>query len=246
METISADDLKSCLPEKLKKNVSPTVMAKVNEVLGDPEVYETYRENLLGYSHVLQHGKFKMTNYIDAVKYVSYKLMGKLSKQAFQLVFPDKLTKWAAEGIESKDQASYITAYNGSKLVNLIYEQTLIPVHVINRDNYQRAINVQVELMLTAKSETVRTMAANSVMTQLKPPETTQIDININTEADSAIDALVASTQSMIDQQKALLRSGVLNAQDLADQVLVVKDADIAEGEFVDVEPAEQPLRLFG
>ncbi len=237
MEAVSIEELKSTLPERLKRNVSPAVMHRVNEVLGDPEVYETYRENLLGYSHVLQHGRFKMVNYVDAVKFVSYKLMGKNSKQAFQLVFPEKMSRWAMEGVESKDQASYITSYNGSKLVCLIYEQTLIPIHVLNRDNYQRMINVQVQLAITAKSETVRTMAANSVLTHLKPPETTKVDINISSDSDSAIDALVASTQQMINQQKAMLSSGVLNAQDLAHQTLVVKHEDIEDGELVEDPP---------
>ena len=226
MENISAEELKSCLPDKLKRNVSASVMSKVNEVLGDPEVYDTYRENLLGYAHVLQHGRFKMTNYIDAVKFVSYKLMGKTSKQSFLLVFPEKIANWDNNGVESKDQASYITAYNSSKLVNLVYEQSLIPVHVLNRDNYQRAINTQISLMLTAKSEMARVQAANSVLTHLKPPEQTQIDINIRSDSDSAIDALTASTQAMINQQKQMLSDGLLNAQDLAHQSLNVIEHD--------------------
>lgn len=240
MEAVSIEELKSTLPAQLKKNVSPTVMARVNEVLGDPEVFETYRENLLGYSHVLQHGRFKMVNYVDAVKYVSYKLMGKNSKPAFALVFPEKMHRWASEGVESKDQASYITAYNGSKLVNLIYEQTLIPVHVLNRDNYQRAINTQIELMLTAKSEMVRATAANSVLTHLKPPETTKVDINISSDSDSAIEALAAATMEMVNAQKAQLKSGLVNAQDLAHQDLVTKEA-IAEGEYTEVPEPSLP-----
>ena len=239
MENISAEELRSCLPDRLKRNVSASVMSKVNEVLGDPEAWETYRENLLGYAHVLQHGRFKMTNYVDAVKFVSYKLMGKTSKQSFLLVFPEKISGWDAAGVESKDQASYITAYNSCKLVNLVYEQTLIPVHVMNRDNYQRAINCQISLMLTAKSEMARVQAANSVLTHLKPPEQTQIDINISSDSDSAINALTASTQRMIDMQKKMLSDGVLTAQDLAHQSLNVVEQEIEDGEFTSIPAPE-------
>lgn len=243
MENVSVDELKSALPEKIRKNISPTVMAAVNDVLADPEVYETYRENLLGYAHVLQHGRFKMVNYVHAVKYVSYKLLGKVNKDAFRLVFPEKVKQWTDDGVEAKDQASYITAYNTSKLVNLIYEQTLIPVHVLNRDNYQRAINTQITLMLTAKSEMVRTTAANSVMTHLKPPERTTVDINVHTESDSAIDNLLRSTGELIAQQKAMMKSGALNAQDIARQRIVPREDEIEDAQLID-EPGEQQLEL--
>ena len=238
-EEITLSDLRNATPEAFKKNITAQVMDKVNEVLGDPEVYETYRENLLGYAHVLQNGRFKMINYVSAVKYVSYKLMGKGNKDAFKLVFPEKMQKWAIEGVESKDQASYITAYNGSKLVNLVYSQSLIPLHVLNRDNYQRAINAQITLMMTAKSEMARVQAANSVMTHLKPPENTQIDINVTTESDSAIDALTASTQQLIAQQKIMLQAGLINAQELAGQKLIANQTPIEEADFVEV--GQQP-----
>jgi len=242
VEELTIDELKSALPERLRKNLSPTVMARVNAVLGDPEVYETYRENLLGYAHVLREGRFKMTNYVDAVKYVSYKLLGKVSREAFTLVFPEKIKKWTMDGVEGKDQASYITAYNASKLVNLIFEQSLIPVHVLNRDNYQRAINVQIGLMLTAKSEMVRTTAANSVMTHLKPPEKTQIDINVTTESDSVIDNLLRSTGELVEAQKAMLASGAMNAQQIAQQRIIPReDVVVEEGDFEEVAPRQPP-----
>lgn len=63
-------------------------------------------------------------------------------------------------GVSEKDQSSYISAYHKSKLVNLIFEQTLIPIHILNAPLLQQAINVQAELMLTANSEKVRSDAA--------------------------------------------------------------------------------------
>ena len=241
MESVTVEEFREALPKSLRKSLNPRTAAKVTARLGDPEAYEAFRENLLGYTHVLTHGKFRLTNYIDAVKYVSYRLMGKTNKDSYFLVFPEKKIRWAAEGVQGKDQASYITSYNQSKLVNLIYEQTLIPVHVLNRDNYQRAINAQIELMLTAKSEMVRATAANSVLTHLKPPEAVKVDINISTEGDSAIDALTASTQELVNQQKRMLASGLLDAEQLAHQRLTVnRDNDVIE----DAEFEEVPQKI--
>ena len=242
MEVVSAKELRDALPQSLKNSVSKDVLKAVNEKLGDPEVMETFRENLLSYSMVLQKGKFKLINYVNAVKYVSYQMMYKLNKDAFKLVFPDKMKKWAAEGVSAKDQASYIAAYNKSKLVQLVTEQAMIPVHVLNKANFQLAINQQVQNMMYSKSEMARVQAANSLMTHLKPPETTQIDISVTNTADSAIDALTRSTQAMIAQQKEMIKAGIANASELAEQSLVVEG--VVEGEFTESDPEPKPRKL--
>ena len=56
-------------------------------------------------------------------------------------------------GKNAKDISSFVTSYNKNKLVNLILEQSMIPSWVLNQDMYQKALNVQCELMLTANSE---------------------------------------------------------------------------------------------
>lgn len=222
MSLISEQELKQALPEHVKKNVTPQLLQRVNQTLNDPEAYDTYRENLLGYAHVLMEGKFKMTNYVDAVKYISYKLMGRTNKDAFTLVFPEKITKWDADGVESKDQASYITAYNASKLVNLIYAQTLVPVHILNKDIHQQAINTQAELMLTAKSEKVRCDAANSLLTHLKAPETHKLELAVTHGVDSGLEALRQSTAALVAQQQQMLKEGTITAAQLANQNLII------------------------
>ena len=222
MSTITREEFKQALPDRFKKTVSDELVNAINKKLDNPEMLEVFRENLLGYTHVLKEGRFKMEGYIDAVKYVSYKLMGKTNIDAFSLVFPDRIKQWNANQMLPKDMASYISGYNKSKLVNLIYEQTLIPMHVLNRDNYQRAINAQLNLMINAKSEIARVQAANSVMTHCKPPETTKIELEINDKEDSTIDALRQSTAELVAMQRAMIEAGVKNAEQTARQPIVI------------------------
>ena len=129
-----------------------------------------------------------------------------------------------------KDQASYIAAYNKSKLVNLIYEQTMIPVWVLNQDAIQKAINTNVEIATTGKSEMARVTAANSLLTHLKPPETTKLEIGMSGEAKSAMDGLRKATEDLVAAQRAGLKSGTVSAKDIAEQPLVV------DGEYETVE----------
>ena len=210
------DQFKEALPPSVRRSVNQEMVNRVMGLLNDPDMHETYRENLLSYTKVMQEGKFKLSSYIDAVKYVSHRLMGKTMKDAYTATFPDKIQEWTMRGVELKDQASYITAYNKTKLVNLIMEQTLVPVHVLNQDLYQKALKVQVELMQGAKSEMVRMQAANSVLTQLKPPENQKLELEVSHKESSVIADLRKATQELAAQQRMQVQSGAMNAQEVA------------------------------
>lgn len=228
MHDLTIDLFKKALPDKVKKSVNQELVDQVNKMLSDPDMYEAYRDNMLSYTHVMADGKFKVSNYIDAVKYVSHKLMGCTNLLAYTKTFPDKYNDFVARGVSSSDIASYITAYNKSKLVNLIFAQTLVPSHVLNADLYQKALNVQAELMVSANSEKVRSDAANSILTHLKMPEVQKIELDIGVKQDSSIDALRASTLELVAMQRQMIKAGAMSAGEMAGSKLVI------EGELVE------------
>ena len=220
---LTIDQFKTALPDKVKKSVNQELIDQINKTLAEPELYEAYRDNLMSYTRVMADGRFKIQNYIDAVKYVSHKLMGCSNIDAYTKTFPDKYQNFLAQGVVAKDIASYVTAYNKSKLVNLIIEQTLIPAYVLNQDLYQKALNTQAELMITAKSEKVRCDAANSLLTHLKMPETQKVELEIGVREDSSIAALRATTLELARQQRLMVESGAMNAQEVAHGRLIIE-----------------------
>lgn len=220
---LTIDQFKTALPDKVKKSVNQELIDQINNTLSEPELYEAYRDNLLSYTRVMADGRFKIQNYIDAVKYVSHKLMGCSNIDAYTKTFPNKYQNFLAQGVAAKDIASYVTAYNKSKLVNLIFEQTLIPAYVLNQDLYQKALNTQAELMITAKSEKVRCDAANSLLTHLKMPETQKVELEIGVKEDSSIAALRATTLELARQQRLMMESGAMNAQEVAHGKLIIE-----------------------
>ena len=222
MSALTLEQFQLALPDKVKKSVNQELIDSVNAVISDPEVYEAYRENLLSYTKVMQDGKFKVTGYVDAVRYVSYKLMGHTNIDSYIKTFPDKYQRFLDQGVAAKDIASYVTAYNKSKLVNLIFEQTIIPSYVLNQDLYQKALNVQAELMVSAKSELVRTTAANSLLTQLKMPEKQKVELDINVKEDGSIAALRAATLELAKHQRLSMQAGQSTAQEIAASSLVI------------------------
>lgn len=227
---LTIEQFKEALPDKVRKSVSQALIDQVNLTLSEPELYEAYRENLISYTKVMADGRFKVQEYVAAVKYVSHKLMGCTNIDAYSKTFPDKITRFALQGVASKDIASYVTAYNKSKLVNLIYEQTLIPSYVLNQDLYQKALNVQAELMVSAASEKVRTEAANSLLTHLKMPEIKKVELDISMKPDSSIDALRKATMELVANQRLAMQAGQATAGEIAGSRLI-------SAEVVDVEP---------
>jgi hypothetical protein len=227
---LTLEQFKLALPDKVKKSINQELIDQINNTLSDPEMFENYRDNLISYTKVMADGKFKVSSYIDAVRYVSFKLMGCTNIEAYTKTFPDKYQRFVQQGIQAKDIASYVTAYNKSKLVNLIFEQTLIPSHVLNQDLYQRALNVQADLMVNAKSEKVRCDAANSLLTQLKAPEVKKVELDIGVKEDSSIAALRTTTMELARQQRLMLESGAMNAQEVAHGKLIIEGtAEVVE-----------------
>ena len=227
--SLTIEQFRQALPDKVKKSVNQELIDQINTTLSDPELYESYRDNLMSYTKVMADGRFKIPSYIEAVKYVSHKLMGCTNIEAYVKTFPDKYARFVAQGVASKDIASYVTAYNKNKLVNLIFEQTLIPSYVLNQDLYQRALNVQADLMVNSGSDKVRCDAANSLLTHLKMPETQKVELEIGIREDSTIQALRESTMALARQQRLMMEAGAMNAQEIAHSKLEVIDVDSKE-----------------
>jgi hypothetical protein len=228
MNALTVDQFKQALPDKVKKSINQELIDQINTTLSEPELFESYRENLLSYTKVMADGRFKVDSYIQAVKYVSHKLMGCTNIEAYTKTFPDKYQRFVQQGVQAKDIASYVTAYNKSKLVNLIFEQTLIPSYVLNQDLYQRALNVQADLMVNSGSDKVRCDAANSLLTHLKMPETQKVELEIGVKEDSSIGALRQATLELARQQRLAMEAGQMNAQEVAHAKIVI-DVDATE-----------------
>ena len=221
MTLLTTEQFKQVVPNQFKACVSQELIDQINKTLADPDMYETYRDNLLGYAHVMKEGKFKMEDYINAIKYCSHKIMGASNIDAYVKTFPDKYQAMLSAGKNAKDISSFVTSYNKNKLVNLILEQSMIPSWVLNQDMYQKALNVQCELMMTANSEKVRSDAANSILTHLKPPEVTKVELDIGLKKDSAMEDLKSTLAELAMKQQQFIGAGVTQVKDLAQQKLV-------------------------
>ena len=226
---LTVQQVQTALPASLKSAVTQSMVDQINNIVSDPLIAEQIRNNYLSYTGVMKDGKSKTEDYLHAVAYVSYKLMGLSNQDAYFKTFPQRHAQLVAKGTTSKDISSYVSAYNKGKLVNLIYEQTLVPTWVLNQDLHQKALNVQADLMVNASSELVRSNAANSILTHLAKPKEAGALINLDMRETSGMNELRDALTKMAQTQRELIQSGV-STKDIADQRII-------EGESTNVTP---------
>lgn len=206
---LTTTQFKDALPKTMRKRINDELVQTVNDALTDEDTREYLRDNILSYVSVMQEGRFKVLSYVDAVKYVSYKVMGDTNLKAYEKVFPDKIADWRLRGVEPKDINSYVTAYNKTKLVNLIYAQTMVPIYVLNQDKVQCAINTLTGLMNDVDvSPKVRSDSAIGLLTHLKAPETAKVELDLGIDRGSVIDDYEAAMRKMVETQKEMIRAG--------------------------------------
>lgn len=223
---LTEEQFKEALPKRLRKNVDTTIMDKVNELIKDPTLRETYREGLLSYTSVMAEGRYKIEGYLDAVKFVSCKLLGATDLKAWTTTFPDRYQHYVNIGSDSSHIASVVNAYRKGALVNKIMEQTLVPTHVLNADLYQSAINQLANLMMNAKSDLVKSQSAAKLVDALKMPETQKVELDFTVKENDSIKELRESTLELVAQQRKMLESGSMTAQEVAHSKLVVVDGE--------------------
>lgn len=234
-EQLTIEQFQRSIPKGVKAKITPDMVTNINAVLSDPGIRDNYRDNLLSYTNVMTDGKYKIQSYIDAVRYVSHKLMGSSNVEAYTKTFPNRYQRVITENKHLPDEAvaktlsSYVAAYNKTKLVVKVFEQTLVPSHILNADMYQKALNRQAYLMANANSEKVQSDAANSLLTHLKMPEVNKIELDIGLKQDKSIDLLRAATVELAKKQQTAILNGDKTAHDIAQSDLVV------EAEFEEV-----------
>lgn len=217
-DLVTMELLQQVAPNNVKRMLTPEIVDIINQVTGDEQFREAYRDNVIGYCHILKEGKFKVVDYLNAVKFVSYRAMTGSIMKSYARTFPDRYQNYVAKGTEPKHIASVASLYAKGKLVNLVYEATATPFHVLNQDYRQEALLTQVNLMRNEKvSPKVRSDAANSVLTHTKGPDESRIEVDLSVKQDnSIIDELRRATVALGERERASIIDGTASVVEVA------------------------------
>lgn len=233
--------LRAALPPTLHSNATQDFANVINQLALDPETCDEVRGNFLTYSKVLTEGKYKTEDYLNAVVYVTHKLMGYSNKDAYVRTFPERYQSLAARGVT--DVSPFVAGYHKNQLVTKLLQQSLVPSHLLYQDAYHKAIQVQMDLMVTATSEKVRTEAANSLLTHLKAPEVKKVEMDVTVKQNGGIDELRATMSQLAQRQLDLIEGGQATAGTMAKAPIMTitqeeKDSAI-DVESVVIEPIQ-------
>lgn len=224
-ELITLEQLRDAVPKKSKNVITQDLLDDLNNMALDEQFRENYRDNLIGFASILTEGKYKITDYLNAVRYVGFRLMGNNKINSYMKAFPDRYDKFIATGASAKTIASYSTAYSKGELVNKILGQSMIPIHIMNQDILQSAINKQYAIMNNpAASYKVQSDAATSLMVNLRPPEAKEVKLEIDVKTHSYIDDLRESANAFANAQIEKIVEGTVTAEDVARADLVIID----------------------
>jgi hypothetical protein len=229
-EDLTVDVLKAVMPKRQRGNITQAFVDSLNSLAQDPEVRIQFRENFLGYTKVLEEPNSTLPGYVSAVKYVSYKLMGYTNQDAWIKTFPDRYQRLLDKEAEAKYIRSVISAYNRGKMVNQIREQAMIPTWVLNQDVYQDAIIEQNRLMCGAKSEKVRSDAANSLLTHLRQPDATKVTVDIGVVENDSVKELRHAMYDLVTEQRKAIAAGARTAHDIAESNIIDVTPEYVDG----------------
>jgi hypothetical protein len=228
-DPITIEEFKEAMPAHIRKNINPELVDVINNAIADPEHLAVFRENVIGLTSVMKEGKFKIADYLSAVKFVSHRLLGDNQTTAWAKTFPQRYNELIQRNIDRSDIGAICSRYASSKLVILLMGQTMMPTHILNAPLFQKAINVQAELMCNAKSEMVRTNAAANLLMILKPPEVQKVELNIGLKEDSTIQELRETTMALARQQRQMIEAGVISVKSVAQSKLIGDRSSIEE-----------------
>ena len=199
------------LPKKAKK-LAPEVKEYYLKVLEDePDMVD----DLISYTKVLEGGKFSVDQYINAVRFVSYQMMGYNNTESYLKVFPEKL------GTLHTDK--YAAKYNKSKLVTELHKLVVVPEYLTHMHLRNQALKVQTDLMLSAKSEMVKHLASKTILEMTKPPEENYMQVDVNVKKDDSIEAI----EQALYQTATKLVKGIQDKQVTAKEVLETDIMDV-------------------
>lgn len=227
---LTLKEVQNALPAGQKGHMTQDMVDQLNALSKDPEEARYIRDNFITFSQVLSEGRFKLGDYVRAVMYVSFKVMGKSNLDAYKATFPERYQQMVADGKEAKDIASFVAAYNKGKLVNMVYERAMIPTWVLNQDMFQSALNVQYTIMNdTNVSDKVRVEAANSLLTHLKKPEANKAELKIDIAMNDGMAALERRLSEMAALQREAIMQNSISPQQVAALPMNIPEAEVLD-----------------
>ena len=217
---LALEAVKKLVPKNQRTMITQEFLDKIEASVQDSLIAEQFKENFITYLNVLSKGKYKMEDYISAIKYVSYKLLGYTNIDAYAATFPERYNRLKQEGQQKID--AFVAMYNKGKLVMQIYEQTIVPTYVLNAPLHQEALN---ELAKMIKDPCVKGMtkvkACEAILQYTKQPDVVKGELSIDIGQQDTIAELREVTEQLADTFKKSLAHKVKSLKEISEANII-------------------------
>jgi hypothetical protein len=221
---LELEAVKKLLPKTQRNMITQEFLDRIEASVNNPDIAEHFKDNFITYLNVLSTGKYKMEDYISAVKYVSLKLLGYTNIKAYATVFPDRYARLKREG---QQVDAFVAAYNKTKLVMKIYEQTIVPTYVLNAPLHQEILDTLAKMI---RDDSVKGMAkvkaCEAILNYTKAPEVVKGELTIGIEQNDTITDLREVVESLSNMQKTMLEKGSSSLKKIAESNIIDVSVD--------------------
>lgn len=229
---LTLDVVKKLVPRQFKDAVTDSMVDILNKAVDDPKVIDAFRENFISYLSVFREGKYKLEDYVKAIKFVSYKLLNYSDIDAYVATFPDRYQRLIDEGVT--DVSPYVSMYRKGKLVISIMEQTIVPSYILNAPYHQEAVNQLYKIMTNEREKGLtRVKAAETLLNYTKPPEVKKSEMAINIGESDTLNELKKTMEDLAKTQIRAIEKGY-DLKSVAESRIIGEVIDIEAEEIVD------------
>lgn len=235
LESLTVESVKRAVGRNRVRYVDEEFVETLKKSLKESQIEGIYAENFFGWIDCI--GSNTLMSYVNAVKFVSWKLYGLTDINAYRATFPDRFARF----VEEKKSRDYINGfasmYSRGKLVVELMKRTLIPSYVLNAPVFQEAINKLVEII---RDDSVKPMpkikACETILNYTKQPEVIEGNLKIDLGRNDMIGELRDVTEKLAGTIMEGLNRGGITLGEVAKRKLSIADDYEPEDDAMDVE----------
>ena len=206
---MTLDELKVLMPAKKQKFMNQELVDMINDAENRGDFDGEFEKKVISYSSVLTQGRYKTSDYIAAVEFCTYYLSGDEQAEAYVKTFPGKVKRRVLEG-----KSAYATGapsmYYGGQLVQAIMAQAQMNVRMRHYNKIDIMVETLFDLAISRLStDRIRMEAADKVLTHLKEPDQSHIEIEVGIRKDESGIALEKKLIEVAELQKQAFINGV-------------------------------------
>ena len=214
---LSIEEARSFVPRNFRSQITEKFLDQMEQAIGNDEQARHVRENFITYSKVLQDcdPNVNILDYLNAVRFITFKIMGYSAEESWKRVFPHKVEKLLREGNE-KHINKYANIYNKSQIVNKIYSQTMIPSYILHHEEYEKMISTLNDMIYSGELRGMAKVKAVEIfLSNTKPPEVAKAELQVSIQQSDTITDLRDATDKFARAMRLAIEEGKTTATEI-------------------------------